>query len=393
MKVAPKIRGFICTTAHPAGCKQHVQSQIEYVKGKGKIDGPRRALIVGASTGYGLATRIALAYGTGASTVGVSFEKPAGSRTASAGWYNTAAFEEQAAKDGIYARDIIGDAYSGETKRKTIELIKKELGKIDLFVYSLAAPRRKTDSGETYNSVIKPVGADFSNKTIDMNTRTVTSTTVKAATAAEVADTIKVMGGEDWLDWVQALKSAGVLDDGVKVLAYSYIGPEVTHAIYRDGTIGEAKKDLENAAGKINELLTSVDGQAFVSVNKAVVTQASSAIPVVPLYITVLFKIMKAKEIHENCIEQMYRLLAEKLYGGSPVTDQSGRLRLDDWEMRDDVQQEVHKVWSSINSENADQLADIDGYWDDFYHLFGFGIPGVDYDADVDIDVAIPDIV
>lgn len=393
MKVAPKIRGFICTTAHPAGCKQHVQSQIEYVKGKGKIDGPRRALIVGASTGYGLATRIALAYGTGASTVGVSFEKPAGSRTASAGWYNTAAFEEQAAKDGIYARDIIGDAYSGETKRKTIELIKKELGKIDLFVYSLAAPRRKTDSGETYNSVIKPVGADFSNKTIDMNTRTVTSTTVKAATAAEVADTIKVMGGEDWLDWVQALKSAGVLDDGVKVLAYSYIGPEVTHAIYRDGTIGEAKKDLENAAGKINELLTSVDGQAFVSVNKAVVTQASSAIPVVPLYITVLFKIMKAKGIHENCIEQMYRLLAEKLYGGSPVTDQSGRLRLDDWEMRDDVQQEVHKVWSSINSENADQLADIDGYWDDFYHLFGFGIPGVDYDADVDIDVAIPDIV
>lgn len=392
MIVKPKIRGFICTTAHPLGCEQNVKSQIDYVRKMPKIDGAKRVLIIGSSTGYGLATRIAAAFGSGAKTLGVAFEKPAGNRTATAGWYNTAAFEKFAAQEGLYAKDIIGDAYSKEIKDQVISLIKKDLGTVDLVVYSLAAPRRKMADGTTYSSVIKPVGEDFSNKTIDMRTRDVTSVTVEAATQQEVNDTIKVMGGEDWTCWMKALSDAGVLANGVRAIAYSYIGPEITHPVYRDGTIGQAKKDLEEAAHTITEKISPLGGKAFISVNKAVVTQASSAIPVVPLYITILFKVMKAKGLHEGCIEQMYRLLAKKLYDGEIDTDDCGRIRMDDLEFRDDVQAKVMKAWHAIDSSNLREFADIDGYWSEFYHLFGFEIDDVDYDKDIPIDVQIPNL-
>jgi enoyl-[acyl-carrier protein] reductase / trans-2-enoyl-CoA reductase (NAD+) len=394
MIVEPKIRGFICTTAHPAGCAQNVAEQVAYVKSKPSFAGTRRALIIGSSTGYGLASRIAAAFGCGADTIGVAFEKPAaGSRTATAGWYNTAAFQRLASHEGFYAKSIMGDAFSQETKQETIDLIKKDLGCVDLVVYSLAAPRRTTSSGETFSSVIKPVGADYSSKTVDMRTHMLATASVSAATKEEIDGTIKVMGGEDWRLWVSALLDAGVLDKGAVTLAYSYIGPQITDAIYTKGTIGLAKKDLEESARKITEMLTPVGGKAFISVNKAVVTQASSAIPAVPLYTSILFKVMKAKGIHEDCIEQMRRMLCEKLYVSSPVTDECGRIRLDDLELQSDVQKEVSRIWDAIDDSNLNDLADIDGYWNDFYRLFGFGINDVDYAADVAIDTEIDELV
>lgn len=394
MTVKPKIRGFICTTAHPAGCAENVAQQAAYIKSKPKFKGTRHALVIGSSTGYGLATRIAAAFGCGADTIGIAFEKPAlDSRTATAGWYNTAAFEEIAQRDGLYAKTIMGDAFSDEIKKKAIDLIKKDFGKIDLVVYSLAAPRRTAPDGTVYSSVIKPVGDEYSGKTINMRTHNLEESSIGPATKDEIDGTIKVMGGEDWQLWIKALLDAGVLDKGTTTLAYSYIGPDITHAIYTDGTIGLAKKDLEKTSNKITEMLGQIGGRAFVSVNKAVVTQASSAIPAVPLYTSILFKIMKQKGIHEDCIAQMYRMLSEKLYVPSPVTDESGRLRLDDLELRDDVQKEVLKIWDKIDNSNFSELADFEGYWNDFCRLFGFGIKGVDYDADVDINKDIPGLI
>jgi enoyl-[acyl-carrier protein] reductase/trans-2-enoyl-CoA reductase (NAD+) len=393
MIVEPKVRGFICTTAHPVGCEKHVLKQIEYVKSQPNIEGPKRVLVIGCSSGYGLASRIAVAFGSGAATIGVAFERPAiGSRTATAGWYNTASFEKFAMQDGIYAKSIMGDAFSQEIKDKTIELIKKDIGTVDLVIYSLAAPRRTAPNGVTYNSVLKPIGSDFSNKSIDMTTKSISNVTVTAATEDEINGTVKVMGGEDWLLWLRALSSAGVLAKGAKTVAYSYIGPKVTHAIYHEGTVGRAKLNLELNASKITKEFSADDIKAYVSVNKALVTQASSAIPVVPLYISILYKIMKQKDIHEDCIEQIVRLLKDKLYLPTPVLDEASRLRVDDLEMRADVQSLVDEAWALINNENLKEFADIDGYWQAFYQLFGFGLAGVDYSADVETDVKIPSI-
>ena len=392
MVVKPKIRGFICTTAHPEGCKQIVKEQIGYVKQKGKINGPKKVLVIGASMGYGLASRISAAYGCGASTIGVIFDKQgADARTASAGWYNTAAFEEFAHADGLYAKTVNGDAFSSQIKDEVIDLIKKDLGKVDMVVYSLAAPRRTTSDGTVYSSVLKTTGGEFTNKSIDMKTDTVEQVTIPPATEEEIFATIKVMGGEDWKEWIGSLKSAGVLEDGAVTVAYSYIGPELTHPIYKDGSIGRAKDHL---AATAKEITKSIDGvTAYVSVNKALVTQSSSAIPVVPLYISILYKVMKEMGLHEGCIEQMQRMFAEKLYGGSGAkTDDDGLLRLDDWEMRPDVQEKVSEIWNKISTENLAECTDLEGYRKDFSRLFGFEAEGVDYDADVDTSVGIASI-
>lgn len=384
MIVKPKVRGFICTTAHPEGCKALVKSQIDYVKANIHADGPKKVLVIGASMGYGLASRIVSAYSFNAATVGVIFDKPAsGSRTASSGWYNTKAFEEFAEADGLYAKTVNGDAYSKEIKDKTIEIIKNDLGKVDMVVYSLAAPRRTTADGTVYSSVLKTVGEPYTNKTIDLKTKEVHDITVEPATEKEITATVKVMGGEDWQDWIDALKAADAITDNAVTVAYSYIGPDITHAIYADGSIGKAKDHLFQTAKNIT---TANDGiKAYISVNKALVTQSSAAIPIVPLYISILYKVMKENNVHEGCIEQMYRLFNEKLFKGEPVVDADGRIRLDDLEMQENIQSEVKKFWSEINTENLEQCADLDGYNDDFCRLFGFGVNGVDYEADVEI--------
>lgn len=393
MIIQPKTRGFICTTAHPEGCAKQVQQQIDYVKANAPLSGPKNVLVVGASTGYGLASRITAAFGAGANTIGVFFDKAAeGSRTASAGWYNSAAFEREAAKLGGKSHSIVGDAFSNEIKAKTIELIKAEYGKIDLVVYSVASPRRTHPvTGETFSSVIKPVGEAYSNKTLNFHTGEVSMVTIDPATDDEVRQTIAVMGGEDWAMWMTALQEAEVLAEGATTIAYSYIGPEVTHPIYKEGTIGQAKINLEQTAIALNEKLQASGGRAFVSVNKALVTQSSSAIPVVPLYISALYSVMKEKELHENCIQQMYRLFAEHLYTGSEAaTNNSHLIRVDDWEMREDVQAEVMRRWEELTTDNASELTDLDGYREDFFNLFGFKTEGVDYEADIDPAVEIP---
>ena len=384
MIVKPKVRGFICTTAHPEGCKALVKSQIDYVKSNVHANGPKKVLVVGASMGYGLASRIVSAYSFGAATVGVIFDKQAsGSRTASSGWYNTKAFEEFAKADGLYAKTVNGDAYSKEIKDQTIEIIKNDLGKVDMVIYSLAAPRRTTADGTVYSSVLKTVGEPYTNKTIDLKTKTVHDITVEPATDDEINATVKVMGGEDWQDWINALKAADAIEDNAVTVAYSYIGPDITHAIYADGSIGKAKDHLFQTAKNIT---AADDGiKAYISVNKALVTQSSAAIPIVPLYISILYKVMKENNVHEGCIEQMYRLLNEKLFKGEPVLDEEGRIRLDDLEMQDNIQSEVKKLWSEINTGNLESCADLDGYNEDFYRLFGFGADGVDYEADVEI--------
>ncbi|MCI9272577.1 MAG: trans-2-enoyl-CoA reductase family protein [Clostridiales bacterium] len=391
MVVQPKIRGFICTTSHPEGCKANVERQIAYVKQQPKTQGAKKVLVIGASAGYGLASRISCAYSCGAATLGVIFDKPAsGSRTATAGWYNTAAFEQCAHRDGLYAKTINGDAFSLEIKRQTIDQIKKDLGKVDLVVYSLAAPRRTTAEGVTYSSVLKTTGEQYTNKTIDLRSGQVTEVTLPPATEQEIEDTVKVMGGEDWKDWIAALKQADVLEQGAVTVAYSYIGPELTHPMYLNGSIGQAKRHLHATAQEITQEFDGVKG--YISVNKALVTQSSTAIPIVPLYISILYQVMKRHGCHEGCIEQMYRLFHEKLLVDCPPVDAQGLIRVDDWEMRPDIQSEVDELWKDIDTENAEQIADIKGYWEDFYQMFGFSMSGVDYEQDVEINVPIPSL-
>ena len=386
MIVEPKVRGFICATAHPVGCRENVKRQIEYIKHLGTLDGPKHVLVIGASTGYGLASRIAAAYGSGASTIGVMFEKESnGRRTATPGYYNTKAFEEFAQADGLYAKSINGDAFSHEVKEQVIQMIRDDLGSVDMVIYSLAAPRRTTADGVTYQSVLKTTSSDFTNKSWNLRDNTIGEATISPATEEEIAATVKVMGGEDWIDWMNALSQAGVLADGAVTVAYSYIGPELTYPVYLNGTIGMAKKHLQASAAVINETLAPHHVKAYISVNKALVTQASAAIPIVPLYFAILYKVMKEKGLHEGCIEQMGRLFHEKLFAGSPVVDQEGRIRLDDWELREDVQKEVMEIWDKIRTENITELADVEGYWDDFYRMFGFRFPNVDYTQDVEI--------
>jgi len=393
MIVSPKIRGFICITAHPDGCAAHVQEQIDFVKSQPKIEnGPKNVLVIGASAGYGLASRIVPAFSSGANTLGIFFEKPGSeTRTASAGWYNSAAFEKAATAEGLFAKSLNGDAFSNELKEQALDIIKNEMdGKIDLIVYSLASPRRTDpDTGEVYRSVLKTTGGDFTNKTLKTDTGEIEEVTIGAATEEETAHTIKVMGGEDWELWINALADADVLAEGVKTVAYSYIGPKLTWPIYTDGTIGGAKKDLERACNAIDAKLSdALGGCAYVSVNKALVTQASSAIPVVPLYISILYKEMKAKGLHEGCIEQVQRLMADRLYSGDPQLDDAGRIRVDDWEMREDIQTAVFKSWNIVTNENFGDLADYEGYQSEFLKLFGFGMDGVDYAAETDTATA-----
>lgn len=385
MIIKPKARGFICTTAHPKGCEESVRRQIEYVKKNGSMEGPKKVLVLGASTGYGLASRIAAAFGCGAATLGVMFEKEATERrTATAGLYNTKAFEKFAKEEGLYAKSINGDAFSTEIKELVIETIKKDLGKVDMIVYSLATPRRTAPDGTTYSSVLKTIGKEFVNKNIDLSKREVTEASIPPATEQEIADTVKVMGGEDWSDWMEALVKADVVEENAITFAYSYIGSELTFPIYRDGSIGQAKKHLYKTADEITAKYTDKNIRGFVSINKALVTQASAAIPVVPLYVTILYKIMKEKGLHEGCIEQIDRLFRDKLPAG-PEVDENGLIRIDDYEMREDVQKEVAEVWDKIETENIEQYADIDGYWEDFFHMFGFNYDNIDYEEDIDL--------
>ena len=389
------MRGFICLTAHPKGCEQNVKNQIEYVKSKGKINGPKRVLVIGASTGFGLASRITSAFGSDAATIGVFFEKaPSEGKTASPGWYNSAAFEVEAEKAGLYAKSINGDAFSNEVKQQTIDMIKADLGQIDLIIYSLASPvRQHPVTGVLHRSTLKPIGSTFTNKTVDFHTGNVTQVSIEPANQEDIDNTVVVMGGEDWAMWIDAMKNAGVLAEGATTIAYSYIGPEVTEAVYRKGTIGRAKDHLEATAFEITEKLKDINGKGYVSVNKALVTQASSAIPVIPLYISLLYKIMKAEGIHEGCIEQIQRLYADRLYTGNEVpTDEKGRIRIDDWEMRADVQERIAKLWIESTTESLVELGDLAGYKQDFLNLFGFGFDGVDYLADTNEMVMVPSI-
>lgn len=395
MIIQPKVRGFICTTAHPKGCEKAVEQQIHYVQSQPKLTGPKNVLVIGASTGYGLASRIVPTFAAGANTIGVFFEKEADEkRTASPGWYNSAAFENIAKKQGYYAKSINGDAYSQEIKEQTAALIRQDLKQIDLIIYSLASPRRTHPvTGHVYSSVLKPIGQTFTGKTVDAFRGEVKEVSIEPATEEEIANTIAVMGGEDWEMWVDYLAQQNLLAPGVKTVAYSYLGPDITHAIYKNGTIGRAKDHLKKTADKLTQKLATLKGEAVVSVDKAVVTQASAAIPVVPLYISILFKIMKEKGIHEGCIEQIYRLFHEHLYASKPLPrDAEGYIRIDDWEMRPDVQQAVKDMWPQVTTENLNQLTDIKGYCDDFYQLFGFNLPGIDYAAEVDPNVKIASI-
>ncbi|MBL9159636.1 MAG: trans-2-enoyl-CoA reductase family protein [Verrucomicrobiales bacterium] len=384
MIVAPKIRGFICTTAHPDGCAANVRSQIEYVKSRGPLArSPKKVLVIGASTGYGLASRIVPAFGGGAATIGVFFEKPGvENKTGSAGWYNSVAFEEAAAEAGLYAKSFNGDAFSKEIKESVIAAIKADLGQVDCIVYSLASPRRTDpETGEVYKSVLKPIGQSYSQKNLNTDTAEVNFVSIEPASDEEIAHTVKVMGGEDWELWLDALAKADALADGFTTVAYSYIGPDLTYPIYTNGTIGRAKEHLEESAARMNTQFGA--GTAYVSVNKALVTQASSAIPVVPLYISLLYKVMKEAGLHEGCIEQIQRLFADHLAsGGTPTLDEKGRIRIDDWEMRDDIQSAVASAWETVTTENLSAVSDFSGYKSEFLRLFGFGLEGVDYEAD-----------
>jgi len=396
MIIEPRMRGFICLTAHPKGCEQNIINQINYIKSQGQIDGAKKVLVIGASTGFGLASRITSAFGSGAATIGVYFEKPPKEgKTASPGWYNTAAFETEANKAGLYAKSINGDAFSNEVKQQTIDLIKADLGQIDLIIYSLASPvRTNPNTGITHRSVLKPIGGSFTNKTVDFHTGIVSEVSIEPANEEEIENTIAVMGGEDWAMWIDALKAENLLADGFTTVAYSYIGPAVTEAVYRKGTIGMAKNHLEATAFTITDKLADLKGKAYVSVNKALVTQASSAIPVIPLYISLLYKIMKEEGIHEGCIEQIGRLFKDRLYtdGDVPV-DEEGRIRIDDWEMRNDVQDQVATLWKTATTENLPAIGDLAGYKTDFLNLFGFDVAGVNYQADVNEMVDVPGLV
>ena len=393
MIVAPKIRGFICTTAHPDGCARHVAEQIAVVKSRGPISGgPKKVLVIGSSTGYGLASRIATAFGSGAATIGVFFEKPGDAdKCGTAGWYNSAAFEKEALAAGLYAKSFNGDAFSDEMKAEVTAAIKADLGQVDCVVYSLASPRRThPKTGETFKSVLKPIGASYTNKNLNTSTGVVDEVTIQPAEGDDVAHTVAVMGGEDWEMWIDALLAENLIAPGAQTYAYSYIGPELTWPIYKNGTIGKAKEDLERVQRALDLKLAPLSGKAWVSVNKALVTQASSAIPVVPLYISLLYKVMKQQGSHEDCIEQMDRLFRERFT--DPQPDESGRIRLDDWEMEPKVQQPVIDAWHQVHTDNLRDLGDFEGYQQSFLKLFGFGLEGVNYDADTDTGVRVPSI-
>lgn len=395
MIIKPRTRGFICTTAHPQGCARQVERQIEYIQTQPEIKGPRKVLVIGASTGYGLASRITAAFGAGASTIGVYRQSSSnGARTASAGWYNSAAFEELAEKAGLQSFSVTGDAFSKETKERTIQLIRSELGQVDLVIYSVASARR-TDpvTGEVYNSVIKPIGDTYTNKTVNFHTGEVSQISIEPAAEKEIDDTIRVMGGDDWQLWIEALQQAGALADHATTIAFSYIGPEITQSVYRKGTIGRAKDHLESTAHTLNEELSSIGGRAYVAVTKGLVTQSSSAIPVVPLYTSALYKVMKEKGLHEGCIEQTYRLFTERLYAveETPV-DEEGRIRIDDWELSPAVQHQVSQIWDELSTDNIYELTDLESYKQEFFQLFGFETEGVDYEAETDPDVTITNL-
>lgn len=396
MIIEPRMRGFICVTSHPDGCAQNVKNQIEYIKSRGAINGAKKVLVIGASTGFGLSSRITAAFGSDAATIGVFFEKPpVAEKPGSPGWYNSAAFEKEANKAGLYAKSVNGDAFSNEIKRQTLDLIKSDLGQIDLVIYSLASPvRLHPVTGVLHRSVLKPIGTTYTNKTVNFHTGIVSDISIEPCQEEEIANTVAVMGGEDWAMWMEALKAENLLADGSTTVAYSYIGPSLTEAVYRKGTIGRAKDHLESTAFAITDSLKSISGKAYVSVNKALVTQASSAIPVIPLYISLLYKIMKEAGIHEGCIEQIQRLFSERLYTGKPIpTDDSGRIRIDDWEMREDIQAKIVTLWHQATTESLPEIGDLEGYRKDFLNLFGFEFGGVDYKADANEMVAIPSII
>ncbi len=390
MIIKPKVRGFICTTTHPQGCEQNVREQIEATRARDldKTQGPKKVLVIGASSGYGLAARITAAFGYGADTLGVFFEKPGTEkRPGTAGWYNSAAFDKFAKQEGLYSKAINGDAFSHEAREKAIELIKQDMGEIDLVVYSLASPVRKLpDSGELKRSALKPIGDTYRATAIDTNKDAIIEAQVEPATQQEIDDTIEVMGGEDWELWIKALDDAGVLAKGAKSVAFSYIGTEITWPIYWHGALGKAKEDLDRAAGEIHKQLEKNGGSANVAVLKSVVTQASAAIPVMPLYIAMVYRIMKEQGLHEGTIDQLNRLFGERLYAADAqagqATDEVGRLRLDDWELRDDVQQACKALWPQVTTENLFEITDYAGYKHDFLKLFGFERDDVDYDAD-----------
>ncbi|MEI8039017.1 MAG: enoyl-ACP reductase FabV [Verrucomicrobiota bacterium] len=395
MIIAPKIRGFICTTAHPVGCAQNVAEQIAIVRNRGPIaNGPKKVLVIGASAGYGLASRIVAAFGSDAATLGVFFEKPGDvERTATAGWYNSAAFEQEAAAAGLYARSFNGDAFSDAIKADVIAAIKADLGQVDCVIYSLASPRRThPKSGEVLSSVLKPIGRSYTNKNLNTTTGEVDEITIQPAEGDDVAQTVAVMGGEDWQMWIDALNAENLLAPGTQTLAYSYIGPELTWPIYKNGTIGTAKEDLERVQRVLDAKLAPLGGKAWVAVNKALVTQASSAIPVVPLYISLLYQVMKAEGTHEDCIEQMDRLFRDRLGNGQPQPDDAGRIRLDDWEMAPAVQTQVMERWQQVSTANLTTLGDFEGYQASFLRLFGFGMAGVDYDAEADAATGVPSL-
>ena len=395
MIIKPRVRGFMCITSHPSGCEKNVRDQIDYIRAQESIDAPKRVLVIGSSTGYGLSARITAAFGSGASTLGVFFEKPGTERKpGTAGWYNSAAFHKYAEEDGLYAKSINGDAFSDDIKKTAIETIKSDMGQVDLVIYSLAAPRRQHPvTGEVFNSTLKPVGKDITMLGINTDKEVIQEFSLEKATTKEIEDTVAVMGGEDWQMWLDALSAAGVLADGAKTTAFTYIGEKMTWDLYWDGTIGQAKKDLDTKVLSIREKLAQTGGDARVSVLKAVVTQSSSAIPVMPLYLAMLFKEMKAEGSHEGCIEQLYRLFTEGLYCDNPRLDNEGRLRMDELEMRPNIQDKVAESWAKISTENLHSLTDFEGYKQDFLGLFGFNIAGVDYEADVNPEVAIANLV
>jgi len=390
MIINPRIRQNICTNAHPVGCAAQVKAQINYVRQRGKFEGPKKVLVIGASNGYGLAARIVSAFASDAATIGLALEKPGSAvRTATAGWYNIEAFRQQAHAAGLQAWNINGDAFSEETKSEIMGIVKDELGQVDFLVYSIAAPRRiDPATGEIYSSVIKPIGSPFTAKTVDFLSGVVSEVTADPATAQQVAHTVKVMGGEDWMLWIDRLLAENLLARGFQTVAFSYIGSEQTRPLYRDGTIGAAKKDLEQKSEKINTMLSPIDGKALISINKALITRASAVIPAVPLYIALLYRVMKAKKLHEGCIQQTHRLYRDFLFSpGALKLDARGRVRLDDWEMRPDVQKEVRQLWQQVDQDNINELADIKGLREEFLRHHGFGMPGVDYSQDVAPDL------
>lgn len=396
MVIKPKIRGFICTNAHPVGCEAHVNEQIAYVKSQTQAStGPKNVLVIGASTGYGLASRITAAFGNNANTLGIFFEKPATEKKCgSAGWYNTAAFQKAADEAGIYSKNINGDAFSHEVKAQAIETIKADLGKIDLVIYSLASPRRTDpDTGEVYSSTLKPIGNSVTTKNLNTSKRVIDEVSVEEASEAEIQGTIDVMGGADWELWIKALQDADVLAEGFKTSAYTYIGKKLTWPIYGHATIGKAKEDLDRAASAIKASTSGLQGSAYVTSLNAVVTQASSAIPIMPLYISAMFKVMKEQGTYEGVIEQIQALFIENLYGENPRFDEAGRLSQNYKELEDSVQDQVTDIWNAVDTDTIDELTDYVAYHQEFLKLFGFGVDGVDYDADVSTLVEIANLV